>query len=203
MFSEYENSPVSILIENDGLATYFPNFIEDRAGRELFDLIIQNEAFQQTEILLFGKKMKVPRLEAFYSLNGESYSYSGQTLPMSPLPKYLNKLRELVEGRTGYKYNALLINFYRNGMDSNGWHSDDEKSLGQNPSIASISLGAARRFDIRHKRGGSVKKIILENGSLLHMHGAMQHNYKHQLPKIPQLLQARINLTFRWIEASR
>jgi alkylated DNA repair dioxygenase AlkB len=95
-----------------------------------------------------------------------------------------------------------LINYYRDGKDSNGWHADNEKSLGKNPSIASLSLGAERRFEFKHLTNGIHKKMLLTDGSLLHMHGALQHHYKHQLPKMTGLSQARLNLTFRWVQPS-
>jgi alkylated DNA repair dioxygenase AlkB len=144
----------------------------------------------------------VPRLEAYYALNGECYGYSGQELAVNRFPSYLNELRLRVEQKTGQAYNALLINYYRDGQDSNGWHADNEKSLGKNPSIASLSLGATRRFEFNHLTKGTRQKILLTAGSLLHMHGAIQHHYKHQLPKMSGLLEARLNLTFRWVQPS-
>jgi alkylated DNA repair dioxygenase AlkB len=95
-----------------------------------------------------------------------------------------------------------LINYYRDGQDSNGWHADNEKTLGPNPSIASISLGAERTFELKHLSTGQKKSILLAHGSLLHMHGPLQHHYKHQLPKKRALTEARLNLTFRWIQPS-
>jgi alkylated DNA repair dioxygenase AlkB len=95
-----------------------------------------------------------------------------------------------------------LINYYRDGQDSNGWHADNEKTLGPNPSIASISLGAERTFELKHLSTGQKKSVLLADGSLLHMHGPLQHHYKHQLPKKRALTEARLNLTFRWIQPS-
>jgi alkylated DNA repair dioxygenase AlkB len=151
---------------------------------------------------MFGKQVKVPRLEAYFSLNGENYGYSGQTLINNPFPAYLEDLRQKIESITGIPYNALLINYYRDGQDSNGWHADNEKSLGKNPSIASLSLGAERIFELRHLECNKKIKLKLADGSLLHMHGALQHHWKHQLPKVKDLKEARINLTFRLILAS-
>jgi alkylated DNA repair dioxygenase AlkB len=202
MFSEYENSAQIPVISTDGYADYFPNFLEAAEAFALFEQIKQENTFRQNEIVLFGKKVRVPRLEAYYALNGAQYGYSGQQLKAEEFPSFLNDLRLKVEQKTGYAYNALLINYYRNGADSNGWHADNEKVLGNNPSIASISLGAARIFELKHLATGEKKKINLTNGSLLHMHGALQHYYKHQLPKAMQLLTPRLNLTFRWVQPS-
>ena len=202
MFSEYQNQNKLSLIDLDGQVAYYPQFLTRQESEQLFKQLIERELFEQNEIKIFGQQIKVPRLEAYFALNGERYGYSGQELKVQAFPDYLNELRLRIEQKTAAQYNALLINLYRNGQDSNGWHADDEKSLGRNPSIASLSLGAERRFEIRQKAGGPIQKIVLENGSLLHMHGAFQHHYKHQLPKMPQITGARLNLTFRWIKSS-
>lgn len=202
MFSEYENSEKISVIVTDGFADYYPNFLAPAASADLLQQLLRLDTFRQNEIVLFGKKMKVPRLEAYFALNGEQYGYSGQQLQAEKFPPFLDSLRFKVQELTGYKYNALLINYYRDGQDSNGWHADNEKTLGPNPSIASISLGAERPFELKHLSSGLKKKIVLAQGSLLHMHGALQHHYKHQLPKKPGISQARINLTFRWVQPS-
>lgn len=202
MFSEFENSDPIQLIATDGKVDFYPQFLTERESQDLFERICSTEKLDQNEIVLFGKKIKVPRLEAYFALNGETYGYSGQELAVNRFPSYLNELRLRVEQKTGQAYNALLINYYRDGQDSNGWHADNEKSLGKNPSIASLSLGAGRRFEFKHLTTGTRQKILLTNGSLLHMHGAIQHHYKHQLPKMPGLAQARLNLTFRWVQPS-
>ena len=202
MFSEYENMEPIRVVATDGYADYYPNFLEPRASTTLLQQLLLLDSFQQNEIVLFGKKMKVPRLEAYYALNGEQYGYSGQQLQAEKFPLFLDELRLEVQERTGYKYNALLINYYRDGQDSNGWHADNEKTLGPNPSIASISLGAERTFELKYLSTGQKKSILLAHGSLLHMHGPLQHHYKHQLPKKRALTEARLNLTFRWIQPS-
>ena len=199
MFAEYENSEKIDLISTDGRVVYYPNFLTDEQSNNLMQRIIAEGLLAQNEISLFGKKIKVPRLEAYFALNGEQYGYSGQTLTVHEFPTYLDELRHKVQNLTGHQYNALLINYYRDGQDSNGWHADDEKTLGTNPSIASLSLGVARPFEFKHKFNGSRKKLILSDGSLLLMDGPVQHYYKHQLPKVKEHIEARINLTFRWV----
>ncbi|MCF8201754.1 MAG: alpha-ketoglutarate-dependent dioxygenase AlkB [Crocinitomicaceae bacterium] len=202
MFSEYENLEPIRVVATDGFADYYPNFLAPAARAALLQQLLRLDSFQQNEIVLFGKKIKVPRLEAYYALNGEQYGYSGQQLQAEKFPTFLEELRLEVQERTGYKYNALLINYYRDGQDSNGWHADNEKTLGLNPSIASISLGAERSFELKHLSTGQKKSVLLADGSLLHMHGPLQHHYKHQLPKKRALTEARLNLTFRWIQPS-
>ena len=202
MFSEYENLEPIRVVATDGYADYYPNFLATAARAALLQQLLRLDSFQQNEIVLFGKKIKVPRLEAYYALNGEQYGYSGQQLQAEKFPLFLDELRLEVQKRTGNKYNALLINYYRDGQDSNGWHADNEKTLGPNPSIASISLGAERTFELKHLSTGQKKSVLLADGSLLHMHGPLQHHYKHQLPKKRALTEARLNLTFRWIQPS-
>ena len=202
MFSEYENLEPIRVVATDGFADYYPNFLAPAARAALLQQLLRLDSFQQNEIVLFGKKIKVPRLEAYYALNGEQYGYSGQQLQAEKFPTFLDELRLEVQKRTGNKYNALLLNYYRDGQDSNGWHADNEKTLGPNPSIASISLGAERTFELKHLSTGLKKSVLLADGSLLHMHGPLQHHYKHQLPKKRALTEARLNLTFRWIQPS-
>lgn len=202
MFSDYQHLSPSALKIQDGNVDYFPLFLSAVESKELSEQILNGLVFEQNQIKMFGKSIAVPRLEAYFSLNGENYSYSGQQLKNQPFPKFLNDLRLTVEAKTGYTYNALLINLYRDGQDSNGWHADNEKSLGANPSIASLSLGAERPFELKHTSSGRKLKIQLAEGSLLHMHGALQHHWKHQLPKVRNLTKQRINLTFRKIVAS-
>ena len=202
MFSDYGNLEPFRLIARDGYVDYLPHFLNAQRALLLFEQLVNEPTFQQNEIILFGKKIKVPRLEAYYALDGVSYGYSGQQLKVEKFPTYLNELRLEIENQTGYAYNALLVNYYRDGHDSNGWHADNEKVLGQNPSIASLSLGAERLFELKHMATGAKKKLLLANGSLLHMHGALQHHYKHQLPKSKDVLTTRLNLTFRWVQPS-
>jgi alkylated DNA repair dioxygenase AlkB len=202
MFTNYENSSPHTLVIEDGQLDFFPNFLDQKRADDLFQRIKKELPFQENQIVIFGRQVKVPRLEAYFSLNGENYGYSGQTLINNPFPKFLDDLRLQIEAKTGCHYNALLINYYRDGQDSNGWHADNEKSLGKNPSIASLSLGAERNFELRHLASKKKIKLTLTQGSLLHMHGALQHHWKHQLPKVKDLKAARINLTFRLILAS-
>lgn len=202
MFSDYQHSSHQAIEIQNGNLDYFPSFLSKSESIALFKQIKEELAFEQNQIKIFGKAIAVPRLEAYFSLNGEKYGYSGQQLKNQPFPAFLNELRLRIEARTKNTYNALLINLYRDGQDSNGWHADNEKSLGSNPSIASLSLGAERPFELKHQRTGQKLKIHLADGSLLHMYGELQHHWKHQLPKVRNFSGQRINLTFRKIVAS-
>jgi len=149
---------------------------------------------------MFGKKHKIPRLQAWYADTDKDYSYSGIKLKNNDWDEKLLEIKSKIENQTQLSFNSVLANLYRDGADSNGWHSDDEKELGRNPVIASLSLGEPRFFHLRRKADRKNKqKILLENGSLLVMKGAMQHFWQHQIAKTKKQKKARINLTFRYI----
>ncbi|MEZ4938669.1 MAG: alpha-ketoglutarate-dependent dioxygenase AlkB [Crocinitomicaceae bacterium] len=172
-------------IEADHLMLYFVN---------------QKESFwDQQEVKLFGKIYQSPRKERLICLDSsKNYSYSGNTLKTYPWIPELNPVLEKLS-KLGYVFNAVLINFYRDGKDSNGWHADNEKELGSDPIIASVSLGAERRFQMKSKTGNEKLTQILHHGSLFLMEQGSQLHYKHQLPKMLKLAEPRINLTFRQI----
>ncbi len=159
-----------------------------------------NIAWEQKAIRFMGKQVMQPRLIAWYGDEGKSYSYSGLTVhPLAWTPALIN-MKARVEAAAGVTFNSVLLNQYRDGQDSVGWHSDDEPELGTNPVIASISLGAARNFQFKHKTTPDLKVTIeLTHGSLLLMRGTTQHFWKHQIPKTKKELGSRINLTFRVI----
>jgi alkylated DNA repair dioxygenase AlkB len=199
MFTDYHQFRQNVLNSDQGLIDFFPSFLTEEEAKALYQRMLTQIPFQQNQISLFGKKVAVPRLEAFYAEMGKSYGYSGQTLHSNEFPDFLLEIKTKIEQLLGTQYNALLVNLYRDGNDSNGWHADNEKSLGVNPSIASLSLGVARRFELRHNRTNQKLKLELTPGSLLHMHGSLQHHWKHQLPKVRNITEPRINLTFRKI----
>lgn len=187
---------MKIIIKN-GELEYLHDFLSPEASHLLFEQLLSQTPWNQGTISLFGKKIAIPRYEAFYALDGLSYIYSGQYLTSHPFTPELLNLKLQIEQLTGEKFNSVLINLYRNGNDSNGWHADNEKVLGRNPFIVSLSLGAARRFDLVHLFTKEKQSIILENGSLLIMGGEIQHFWKHQIAKTKKVNEPRINLTFR------
>jgi alkylated DNA repair dioxygenase AlkB len=159
-----------------------------------------NIAWEQKAIQFMGKQVMQPRLIAWYGDEGKSYSYSGLTVHPLPWTPTLLNMKARVEAAADVTFNSVLLNLYRTGQDSVGWHSDDEPELGTNPVIASISLGAARSFQFKHKTNPDLKMAIeLTHGSLLLMRGITQHFWKHQIPKTKKELDPRINLTFRVI----
>jgi alkylated DNA repair dioxygenase AlkB len=154
-------------------------------------------AWRSQEITLFGRPVLQPRLMDWYADSGVTYRYSGLTLGPKPWPAVLTELRERLERYCGASFNSVLCNAYRDGRDSMGWHADDEPELGPEPLIASLNLGATRRFRIRPRGGGPSVGVDLESGSLLLMSGRCQADYQHAVPKTRRPVGLRINLTFR------
>ncbi len=167
--------------------------------RFYFEHCLSLKTLHQGEILMFGKRVLIPRLESFHCNDSINYTYSGKLLKAAPFTSELLKIKLKVEKLTGQHFNCVLINVYRNGQDSNGWHADNEKELGEYPIIASVSFGATRTFKLRATDGTEKYSIPLTAGSLLLMGGKVQHQFKHCIPKEPKITEPRINLTFRTI----
>lgn len=184
----------------DAEIVYYPQFLRAEQSNFLFNSFYKQIAWQQDEIKMFGKVLPVPRLQAFYADDGLTYSYSGIHLKTNSWIEELVQLKDQIAAKTNYTFNSVLLNLYRTGKDSNGWHADDEKELGVNPVIASVSLGASRNFHFKNKNDKTQKhKMELVNGSLLIMAGATQHHWLHQISKTAKQVGPRINLTFRSI----
>jgi alkylated DNA repair dioxygenase AlkB len=181
--------------------TYFPNFLNKDIANAYFELLRTNVPWQQDDIKVFGKTYAQPRLTALYGNNGKPYSYSNIKMQPHEFTTELLKIKTKIETKTEVKFTTCLLNLYRNGKDSNGWHADNEKELGQNPVIASISLGQERYFHLKHRKDKTLKhKILLQHGSLMLMQGETQHHWLHQIPKTAKPIVERINLTFRVIK---
>ena len=184
----------------DSDITYFSNFMEHDIANSYFKKLISSVPWRQDEIRVYGKLYPQPRLTALYGNNNKSYTYSGIVMKPLPFSETLLDIRKKISVLTSVEFTSCLLNLYRDGKDSNGWHSDDEKELGKNPVIASVSLGQERYFHLRHKKLKQLKhKILLEHGSLLLMSGQTQHYWQHQIPKTMRPIGERINLTFRVI----
>ena len=183
----------------DTILLYFPQFLDNNEADFWFENLNSTISFQSGEIKLFGKTFKKPRLEAFFADGNLSYSYSGQQLNTQRITDELNELKTRVESVSQLDFNAILVNLYRDGQDSNGWHADNEKELGSDPLIASVSLGAERIFEMQHIHSKKRIKLNLEHGSLLCMLQGSQRFWKHQLPKDKSVHLPRVNLTFRKI----
>lgn len=182
----------------DGELQYFHKCLPENDANLYFQELLQQTPWQQDHITVFGKTHPQPRLTALYG--DKTYSYSNITMTPIPFTETLYNIKMIVETITKESFNICLLNLYRNGNDSNGWHSDNEKSLGNNPIIASLSLGATRAFHLKHKSNKNLKyKLPLTHNSLLVMKGETQHYWKHQIPKTKNMVTERINITFRKI----
>lgn len=146
---------------------------------------------------MFGKVYEQPRLVAWFGDPGSEYSYSGVKMNVRPWTEPITQLKKIVEAKTGAPFNSVLVNFYRNGDDKVAWHRDNEPELGPHPLIASLSLGEARKFKLRHIGSGQVVEKTLEPGSLVVMSGDSQACWEHEVPRQRAIRGGRINLTFR------
>lgn len=176
------------------------DFFDAQQSESLMQSLITEIDWQQYQIKMFGKTLNQPRLTAYYAAAKKNYAYSNIKLEAIPFTPTLVLIKNKIELLTGHSFNCVLLNYYRTGDDSMGWHADDEKELGINPVIASLSFGAARKFQLQHRFEKSIPKvsITLNNASLLIMKGETQHFWKHQIPK-QKNKGPRINLTFRQI----
>jgi alkylated DNA repair dioxygenase AlkB len=200
LFSALESSEKTTLDLPQAEIIYYPSFFTSEEASKIFKLISEETPWRQDDIKLFGKTHKQPRLTALYGDEGKSYTYSGIEMHPSPFTPTILSIKKRIEAASGERYNSVLLNLYRDGKDSNGWHSDDEKELGINPHIASVTFGAKRMFHLRLKQNKKLKHSLqLEHGSLLLMGQDTQHFWQHQIPKSKVIQEPRINLTFRSI----
>jgi len=176
---------------------YYPTLFEKSIADQLFEILTTSIRWQQDDIKVFGKVYKQPRLTALYASNNNSYTYSNITMKPHQFTEELLLIKNKIETICSETFTSCLLNQYRNGQDSNGWHADNEKELGPEPAIASISFGEERAFHFKHKTKDLKQKIVLQHGSLLLMRGKTQEHWLHQIPKSKKNMKPRINLTFR------
>jgi alkylated DNA repair dioxygenase AlkB len=185
----------------DAEIEYHPAFFSLEKANTLFEKLKNEIPWQQDTITVYGKNHLQPRLTALYGNEGKPYGYSNIVMHPHLWTPLLMYIKEEIEKECQENFTTVLLNYYRNGQDSNGWHADNEKELGRNPMIASVSFGAERVFQLKHNAIETAKQnITLENGSLLIMKGTTQHFWKHQIPKTQKEVGGRINLTFRIIK---
>ena len=195
LFLESSLFPVTL---PDAEIEYFPRFYTTKEADSLYQKLHDETPWKAEKIKVFGKEYDQPRLTALHAVEQKSYTYANLTLKPLSFKPILNEILQKIKTVDDAQYNAVLLNLYRHGQDSNGWHADNEKELGLNPTIASISLGEERYFHLKHRRHKDQRyKIKLKHGSLLLMKGPMQHHWLHQIPKTTKPIESRINLTFR------
>ncbi|WP_159802376.1 alpha-ketoglutarate-dependent dioxygenase AlkB [Flavobacterium sp. MK4S-17] len=195
LFSDYNTN----LLPYDGTVLYFGPVLGAEQALQYYEKLLHDVPWQHDEAIIYGKRIVTKRKVAWYGDKNFAYTYSNTTKYALPWTTELLELKQLAEQISGHKFNSCLLNLYPTGQEGMSWHSDDEKALGQNTVIASLSLGAVRKFSFKHKHTKEKKDILLENGSLLIMKGETQTHWLHSLPKSVKVRLPRINLTFRTI----
>lgn len=181
----------------DATIVYYPNFFKLDVADLLFHKLQNEIPWQQDDITVYGKTYAQPRLTALFGNEGKPYGYSNIVMQPNAWNSTTMFIKTEIEKICDENFTTVLLNNYRSGQDSNGWHADNEKELGRNPTIASISFGSERVFQMKHNTLDLKQNILLEHGSLLLMSGTTQHFWKHQIPKTKKVISPRINLTFR------
>ncbi|TGL63659.1 alpha-ketoglutarate-dependent dioxygenase AlkB family protein [Leptospira sarikeiensis] len=183
----------------DGTVHYHGPILSKSSADLYLNVLLKDIPWKNDEAIIFGKRIITKRKVAWFGDSDYEYTYSNTTKKALSWNKELSELKLIVEEISGNKFNSCLLNLYNNGQEGMAWHSDDEKSLGKNTVIASLSLGAERKFSFKHKSSGEQISLILEHGSLLIMKGETQTNWLHNLSKTKSVVNPRVNLTFRTI----
>jgi len=189
--------PPPNLLPSDGEAIYYGKILPQQEAEHYCETLLQTIPWKNDEAVIFGKHILTKRKVAWYGDSEYSYTYSNITKQALTWTQELLALKTLVEEITESSYNSCLLNLYHDGSEGMAWHSDDEKTLGKNAAIASLTFGAERKFAFKHKQTKETVSLVLESGSLLVMKGATQANWLHRLPPTKKISEPRINLTFR------
>ena len=185
------------LLPKDGIVNYYGKVLKQQEAQYYLDRLLNTIEWKNDEAIIFGRHIITKRKVAWYGDAEYSYTYSHITKQALLWTEELKTLKQLTQQITGTTFNSCLLNLYHDGDEGMAWHSDDEKSLGKNSTIASFSFGAERKFSFKHKKSAEAHSILLENGSLLEMKGTTQTHWLHSLPKSKKVKHPRINLTFR------
>lgn len=197
LFSETNEN--SNLLPKDGTVNYYEHILSKEKADAYFLAMYNTIEWKHDEAVVYGKHFTTARKVAWYGDSNYAYTYSNTTKQALPWTKELLQLKTLVEEKTGTRFNSCLLNLYHNGEEGMAYHSDDEKSLGQNTTIAALSLGAERKFLFKHKHTKETVSIVLNHGSLLVMKDETQTYWVHRLPESKLIKRPRISLTFRTI----
>lgn len=185
------------LIKTDGYAVLINDFIVAPKVDYYYQQLLEQLKWQEERYTIFGKEVLAPRKVCWYGDKDAVYKYSGICHQPLPWHELLLKLKLRIESLIDCRFNSVLGNLYRSGIDSMGWHADKEPELGKNPCVASLSFGDSRLFKFRHNKTKQIVDIVLTRGSLLIMSGELQYHWQHSLPKTKKSSHPRINLTYR------
>lgn len=194
-----EYNPEKNWLPEGGTVNYYGKVLNHDTADSYYDKLLNKIDWQNDEAMIFGKKIITKRKVAWYGEKPFEYTYSKVTKLALYWTEELLELKTIIEQRTGESFNSCLMNLYHSGDEGMGWHSDGEKELKKNGAIASLSLGAERKFAFRHKQTKEKVQLLLENGSLLVMKGETQNHWLHRLPPTKKINSPRVNLTFRTI----
>ncbi len=197
-FQDYIADPENLLPYN-GIAHYHGKLFPHEESIHLCQTLFESIPWENDVVHMFGKRIVTKRKVAWYGDEAYAYKYSNSTKHALSWTKELLLIKQQIETVSKETYNSCLLNLYHEGEEGMGWHSDDEKELKPNGAIASISLGAERKFSFKHRETKETKSVLLEHGSLLVMKGEIQTHWLHALPKTKKVKEGRINLTFRTI----
>ncbi|WP_215223744.1 alpha-ketoglutarate-dependent dioxygenase AlkB family protein [Echinicola shivajiensis] len=195
----FSQNQLTNLLPYDGTVHYYGKILNEQQSQFFFEKLMSNIEWRHDEAVIYGKHYTTKRKVAWYGDKPYDYSYSNTTKQALPWTEELKQLKTLVEEKADVKFNSCLLNLYHDGSEGMAYHSDSEKSLGENTVITSLSLGAERKFTFKHKINKQTVSRILENGSLLVMRGATQSHWLHRLPPTKKITRPRISLTFRTI----
>jgi len=193
----FTSNPLQNLLPFDGEVLNYGLILNSEVCQFYFNKFFHADFWKHDELILFGKQIITKRKVAWFGDENIKYSYSNSTKTALVWTPEILKLKELVEIKTGEKFNSCLLNLYHNGSEGMAWHSDNEKELGVNPAIASLSFGATRKFSLKHITTKQKVELLLQSGNLLVMKSETQHKWIHSLPKTKKVQTPRINLTFR------
>ena len=198
----FENSadPQQNMLPQDGTVNYCGKILDENQAEFFYQKLMETIAWRNDEAMIFGKRIITKRKVAWYGDESFEYTYSSFTKSALPWTKELLALKKLTEEKTGESFNSCLLNLYHDGNEGMAYHSDGEKDLKKNGAIASVSLGAERKFSFKHKSTKERVDVFLETGSLLVMKDETQNFWLHRLPPTKKIFTPRINLTFRNIE---
>ena len=191
------HDPTLNILPFDGETNYFGPILSHQQTQAYLKCLLDTIKWENDQAIIYGKHITTKRKVAWYGDSHFAYTYSNVTKHALNWTKELTALKQIVEKSTNENFNSCLLNLYHDGNEGVSWHSDDEKSLGNNPTIASLTLGAERKFSLKHKINKHTVSLTLESGSLLVMQGSTQSNWVHCLPKMKGVTQPRVNLTFR------
>ncbi len=188
------------LLPKDGTVNYYGKVLDQKKANFYLEVLLKTIMWRNDEAIIFGKRIITKRKVAWYAVEPFEYTYSKTTKRALPWTKELLELKTIIELKTGDTFNSCLLNLYHDGSEGMAWHSDGEKDLKKDGTIASLSLGADRKFSFKHKETKEKIDLILKHGSLLAMKDTTQSNWLHRLPPTKLVAKPRVNLTFRTIE---